>query len=107
MTFDLTTQQGAADAAAYLISLTGQRIVITCGSGWPVRTRADGVHVWRNPDSFALSVNVKSMPYSFQGTITVRVDTEPEEVPLWRRDLMEMIRRPVRLRPDAEEATNG
>lgn len=97
-TFDLTTQQGAADAAAYLIGRLGDRLVIECGPDLrhPARVRPTSVDVWRDGDGYALSVTDKGLPTGFHGTIRVSTDAEPPYIPREERALRAMLRRPIR-----------
>lgn len=95
ITFDLTTQQGAADAAAHIISNLGERLVFTI-NGRPCRVRPTSVAIWQDVRGYPLSVTHKSLPHEFSGVITIAEDTEPAEVPVSLRRSLDLIRRPTR-----------
>jgi hypothetical protein len=79
-TFDLTTQDGAADAAHHLALLIGQPVTIRMGERICARGVLGSVHVWpqRNGE-FSLTLNFKHFPHGFSGEITVtREDQAPE-----------------------------
>lgn len=101
ITFDLTTSQGATDAASHVIARLGQRIVVACGEDLTrtSKLRPSGVTVWRNPDSYALMISY-GMTYTFEGVIRISDDQEPERAGRWARNF-DLIRRPVRRAEDA------
>lgn len=108
--FDLSTRQGAADAAAYVVAHLGDRLVFSRGDGgWLSRLQPTGVSVWLSQGVYALSVTHHGMGHEYQGGGILRIgpDLEPPRRDPRLESLMEMLRRPVRTNSAEEATTDG
>jgi hypothetical protein len=86
-TFDLTTAEGAAGAAAYLINHFGEWLEMSFGhsSGITTDLQPTGVQVWRDQRGYVLGWTHKGMPAEVGGVeITHKPTTAPPpRIPAW------------------------